>query len=240
VIAAIKRLFQPVVYWGVALSARYYGRLFWRVRVRGRENIPKSGPLLVAVTHESVLDPVIVGSELSRQLRFLARNTLFGPRGQIKLHGRVLQYVGAVPIEREGGGARDALRAARTCLQAGEAVLIFPEGTRSPDGTVQRFRRGVGMIARSSGCPVLPVSIDGSHRLWRKGSKLPRLWGGPVHLRYGKPVTYDKTTSAEDVAAQLRGVILDLRGVRGEPAGDGAGLAVPAGDGASQGSAAGS
>lgn len=233
-------MLQRLAYACVAFGFRWLGRLLWGVRVEGRENVPRKGPLLVAVTHESMLDPVIVGSELPRPLRYLARNTLFGPRGEIRLHGRVLLFAGAVPIEREGGGARDTIRVARDLLEQGDAVLIFPEGTRSPDGRVQRFRRGAGLIARAAGCPVLPVSIDGSRLLWQKGSRLPRLWGGPVRVRIGAPLTFDRTTTAEDLVARLRDVILDLRGTRDQDsAGDGAEDGASTGGGPSRGGAAG-
>ena len=193
------------------------------MRPEGRRHVPREGPCLVAVSHESVLDPIIVGAVLPRPLRYLARNTLFGPRGEIRLHGRFLQVLGAGPIERAAGGARDTIRLALRLLEQGEAVLIFPEGTRSRDGSVQRFRRGVGLIARAAGCPVVPVSLDGSRLLWRRGARLPRLVGGPVRVRFGAPVTYGKTTRAEEVANDVRRRILDLRGLRAEPAGDGAG-----------------
>ncbi len=220
-----------------ALLGRMAGRLLWGVRLEGAEHLPTEGGVLLAMSHESVLDPVIVGSYLApRQVRFLGRNTLFGKNGRTSLFGRALLLVGAVPIEREGGGARDVLRLSRNLLEAGEMVLIFPEGTRSPDGKVRRFRRGVGMIARSAGCAVLPISIEGSHRLWKKGARLPRLRGGPVRLRLGAPQTYDKTTSAEDIAADLRQRVLALRD---DPAGDGAGVSEAAGDGIPRGDAAG-
>ncbi len=229
------RILSSIIYWGIALSVRYGGRVFWGLRVAGREHVPAAGPLIVAVTHESVLDPLLAGAATSRRLRFLARNTLFGPRGEIKQHGRVLLFVGAVPIERDGGGARDTIRAARKLLSEGQAVLIFPEGTRSRDGNVQRFRRGVGLIARAAKCPVLPISIDGSRLLWQKGHRFPRFVGGPVRVTIGAPVTYDKTTSAEDIATELRGMILGLRGTReDEPAGDGAGVHESAGGSSSE------
>ena len=232
-------MLKALAYWSVALPVRYLGWIFWGLRVEGRQHARVDGPLLVAVTHESVLDPMIAGAAMPRMLRFLARNTLFGPRGEVKFHGRVLKFVGAVPIERDGGGARETLRLARSLLDQGDAVLIFPEGTRSKDGNIQPFRKGVAMIARAAQCPVLPISIDGSRHLWRKGAKLPRLMGGPVRVRIGAPVTYDKTTSAEDVVSHLRDTILDLRGSKASrthdgPAGDGAGPDPSTGGGASQ------
>jgi len=221
-------------------------RIFWGARVTGQHHVPAKGALIIAVTHESVLDPPLTSAFVPRKLRFLARSSLFGAEGEYSAWGRFIRKLGAVPIER-GGSGRSTLRTAKKLLQDGWAVLIFPEGTRSTDGELQPFRRGVGLMARSAKCAVLPISMHGTGRIWPKGQKLPRLFGGPVHVNIGAPLTFDKTTSAEDIAAQLRDVILDLRastaenggrnqsGPHVEPsAGDGAELDVASGGGSSQ------
>ena len=206
---------QRRTYRAVQWMLRVVGRVFWGVRTSGRENVPREGAVLLAVSHESVLDPMLVGSFVPRFVRYLARNTLFGKRvkdgGAPALHGRVLLYAGAVPIEREGGGARAVLRTARTLLGAGEAMLIFPEGTRSSDGRLQRFRRGAGMIARATGCVVVPVSIEGAHALWPRGRRFPKLFGGPVRIAFGAPVRYTRDDAAEAIALDLRERVLELR-----------------------------
>jgi len=208
---------SPFWYWLATFLSRWVGRIFWGARVSGTHHVPAEGALIVAVTHESVLDPPFASGFVPRKMRFLARSSLFGPEGEYSAWGRFLLKLGAVPIER-GGGARATLRTARKLLRRGDAVLIFPEGTRSTDGEVQPFRRGIGLMARSAKCAVLPVSLRGSRRIWPKGRKFPRVFGGPVHVKIGAPLTFDKTTSAEEIATQLRDVILDLRGTG---AGDG-------------------
>ncbi len=210
---------RPAFYRTARFLAHVVGRALWGVRVAGREHVPATGALLVAVSHESVLDPVVVGAEFPRTLRFLARNTLFGPRGEVRWYGRAIGALGAVPIERDGGGARDTLRLALELLRQGDAVLIFPEGTRSPDGRLQEFRKGVALIARAAGCPVLPVGLRGTRDLWRKGAKLPRLFGGPVQVHIGAPVTYGDDTRPDDVLADLRERIVALRGADEAPPG---------------------
>jgi len=197
-------------YWLTTFLSRWIGRIFWGARVTGRHHVPADGALIIAVTHESVLDPPFASGFVPRKMRFLARSSLFGPEGEYTAWGRFLLKLGAVPIERSGG-ARATLRTARDLLRRGESVLIFPEGTRSADGEVQPFRRGVGLMARSAKCAILPVSLDGSRRIWPKGKKFPRIFGGPVYVTIGAPLTFDRTTSAEDIAVQLRDVILDLR-----------------------------
>ena len=133
-------------------------RPYWRLGLVGPvDKIPRQGGLLLASNHQSFLDPWFIGISFPRMIRYLARDTLFGPRGQMRLHGRVLRYVGAVPIKRDGGGARETLRAAHEQLAAGEVLLIFPEGTRTRDGSLQRCRRGVGMPAVTNSAWSMPI-----------------------------------------------------------------------------------
>lgn len=195
---------------------RCVSRLVWRVRVEGVERIPLDGPLIIAPTHESVLDPMVVGAHLPRGLRYMARRTLFvrqTPDGERRkpIASAFARWAWVIEVDLEAGG-RDAVRKCLEALAAGDAVLIFPEGTRSTTGEVKEFETGVGLIALRSGAPVMPISVDGTRRIWGKGMKYPRLGAGPVRLVFGEPVKYERPTKAEDVAADLRRRILDLRG----------------------------
>jgi 1-acyl-sn-glycerol-3-phosphate acyltransferase len=187
----------------------------WKVTAEGRDRIPLEGPIIVAPTHESFLDPLLMGAYLPRGLRYMARRTLFvRVKDGRERRSRFLTWLGRVcyviEVDREGGG-REAVRACLDCLAQGDAVLIFPEGTRSEDGAVREFQPGVGMLALRSGAPVVPVSIDGTRRVWPRGRSRPRLGAGPVRLVYGEPVRYERPTKGEDAAADLRRRVLDLR-----------------------------
>jgi 1-acyl-sn-glycerol-3-phosphate acyltransferase len=192
------------------------GRLVWQVRAQGIERIPATGALIVAPTHESFLDPLVVGCYLPRGMRYMARRTLFvkiddhGERRRLfaSWFGR---WAGVIEIDRDGGD-RSALKKCAEALAAGEAVLVFPEGTRSTDGQVREFRKGVALLALRSGAPVLPVSVEGTRRIWGKGRRLPRFGRGPVRLVYGEPVRYQRPLDPEEAAADLRRRVLDLRG----------------------------
>ena len=145
-------------------------RAVWKVRVEGVERIPRTGALIVAPTHESFLDPMIVGAYLPRGLRYMARRSLFVAEKDGKERRRLLasafaRWAYVIELDREGAD-RDAVRKCIEALAEGDAVLIFPEGTRSLDGTVQQFRPGVALIALRSGASVLPISIEGSRRVW--------------------------------------------------------------------------
>lgn len=190
---------------------RGLGGALWRVRAEGRANIPSTGPVILATTHESFLDPLIVGAYSRRHTWYMARRSLFF-RGEKR--SRFLTWFaalwGVIEVDRDGTGL-GALRAAETKLREGEMVLIFPEGTRSKDGEVQDFRPGVGLLVRRTGARVVPVSIDGSRRIWPRGRKLPRFGAGPVRLVYGEPVAYDAEMDPKELTADIRRRVLDLR-----------------------------
>jgi 1-acyl-sn-glycerol-3-phosphate acyltransferase len=219
-------------------TLQFLGWALWKVKTEGRARVPVDGGLIVAPTHESYLDPLLVGAYVPRDLSFMARRTLFvkvdekGERRR-KLFSAWGRWAGVIELDREGAD-RDALKKALAALEEGRAVLVFPEGTRSTDGEVQEFRAGVALMALRSGAPVLPISIDGTRRIWGKGMKRPRFGAGPVRMAFGDPVKYERPAKAEDVAADLRRRILDLRsGGQTDGARDGAQSRGEAGGGSS-------
>lgn len=190
---------------------RGLGRVWWRVRAEGMERIPATGPVIFASTHESFLDPPIVGAYVRRHIWFMARRSLFfSGKERSRFRTWVGSLCGIIEVDRDGTGL-GALRGAEEKLREGGAVLIFPEGTRSEDGSVQEFRAGVGLLAKRTGAKVVPVSLDGTRRVWPRGKKLPSLRAGPVRLIYGDPVAYGETSEPKDVAEDLRRRILELR-----------------------------
>ncbi len=157
--------------------------LLFRLEVRGRENIPLQGPAIVAANHTSFLDPPLVGRAFfPRPLRYVARVSVF----RTPVIGWLARRLGALPLEHEGFAI--AMREIVSLLRRGEAILIFPEGTRSPDGRLQRAKAGVGFLARRAGCPVIPVSIRGAERALPRGRGLIR----PVHITVtiGSPMRF--------------------------------------------------
>jgi 1-acyl-sn-glycerol-3-phosphate acyltransferase len=156
--------------------------LGYRVRYSGLHNIPKSGGVLVVSNHQSHFDPPLVGIGCPRQMNYLARETLFafGPFGWL------LHSVGAIPIDRDGLGL-GGIKAALKCLKHGEMVLIFPEGTRSRDGEISKFRPGFTTLAVRAKASILPVAVEGAFAAWPRWQKLPRL--GRIRVRFGKPLS---------------------------------------------------
>jgi 1-acyl-sn-glycerol-3-phosphate acyltransferase len=159
-------------------------RLWFRLESRGREHVPATGPVLVVSNHQSVLDPPLIGGAAPRRLSFLAKAELF----RIPLLGRLIHALGARPVRREGADAQ-ALRTALATLQAGEALLVFPEGTRSETGRLGEAKAGAGMLAVLSGAPVVPVYIAGTGRSLPRGGAVPR--PVKVRVRFGPAMRFE-------------------------------------------------
>jgi len=166
-----------------AVVVRGIARAWFRLRVAGIENVPRTGPVILASNHVSFADPPLVGCALPRGIYFLARKSLF----DIPLLGWVIRRLNAVPVDRDGGGGT-GLKAILDRLSAGEGILLFPEGTRSPDGTVQPARAGVGLTVIKSDAPVVPVCVVGAFEAWGRHQAWPR--PRPVVVIYGKPMDF--------------------------------------------------
>ncbi len=160
--------------------------MWFRGDVSGVENIPTSGPFLLAGNHASHLDPPAIGSNVPRQIAFFARKTLW--------KGGVLSWwmdqAGCIPVDRDGGSDVSAIKRVLRTLQDGKALILFPEGTRSRDGSFQKPKSGVGMIACRAKVPVVPVRIFDSHKAWGRGGILNP--GVPVSITYGKPLQIEE------------------------------------------------
>ena len=192
-----RTLAQRVVYAVFRQLARLAGLLFFRLRCRGRHFIPRTGGVLVCANHQSVLDPVLVGLACNRRLNYLARRTLFRSR----LFGAFIRFLDAIPIDREGLGI-EGLRETLRRLRRGEMVLIFPEGTRTPDGELQPLKPGFFAVARRSGAALLPVAIDGAYQAWPRSRRLPL--PTRVTVEFGAPIAADQVaTLPQDVLLAL-------------------------------------
>jgi 1-acyl-sn-glycerol-3-phosphate acyltransferase len=163
---------------------RLAGAALFRLRCWGEEHFPAAGGVLVLCNHQSHFDPLIVGTCCPRRLNFLARETLF----RHALFRWLIVSLDAIPIDRDGlgmSGLKETLRR----LKRGEMVLVFPEGTRSPDGEIKRLKPGFSALARRGDVTLLPMAIDGAFQAWPRWRKLPRT--GVIHVVIGQPLTPD-------------------------------------------------
>jgi 1-acyl-sn-glycerol-3-phosphate acyltransferase len=171
--------------------ARLAAVVVFRMRCKGREKIPASGPLLVCANHQSFLDPVIVGLAFDRRLNYLARQTLF----RFAPFRLLIQFLDAIPLDREGLGLA-GLRESMRRIKRGEAVLLFPEGTRTLDGSVQPLQPGFCALARRGKVTVLPVGFDGAFDAWPRTAKLPS--ATKIHLCIGEPFSPEAIAELDD------------------------------------------
>jgi 1-acyl-sn-glycerol-3-phosphate acyltransferase len=183
----------------------WWGRVFirlggWTFRVEGMENLPSGGAVLVA-NHQSVVDIPMLLSAFPRPVRFLAKREL----GEIPLFGKAMAAAGNLFIDRDD--PRDAVRMLREAgarLRDGRLVVVFPEGTRSGDGSIGEFRPGAFHLAQKSGAPVVPVYIDGGYRAIPKGGIRVRPAG--LLVRVLPPISPEEGAggSKERIAAAVR------------------------------------
>lgn len=176
-------ILQRAVYWFGFLLFNLTFPFYFRFKVRGRENVPRKGPLLVASNHVSYLDPPVVGVAVPRILHYMAKSELF----RIPVFNGLIRFLNAFPVRR-GKPDRRALRYTLELLRMGEAVLTFPEGTRSKDGNLKPPEPGTGFVALLSRAPVLPVAVIGTDKALPSGC--PFLLPRRIEVRIGRPMTF--------------------------------------------------
>jgi 1-acyl-sn-glycerol-3-phosphate acyltransferase len=156
-------------------------RILWRFRVRGVENVPSDGGVIIAANHISYFDPPVLGCAAPRQLIFMAKSELF----EIPLFGRLISALGAYPIER-GKGDVAAIRRSVALLREGRAIAMFPEGTRNFGGK-SGVQAGVVLLASLTGVPIVPAYISGTEAVGRLR---------PITVTFGAPYRIERTEKA--------------------------------------------
>jgi len=191
---SLNRGVDPLVYRVIRALFVPFFLVYLRMQRIGREQLPQSGPLLLASNHRSFLDPFVIGTLVRRPVYYMAKRELFEKRWQ----AWVLNALGAFPVDR-GAGDGDALATARAILQRGDCVVVFPEGTRVRSGPLGEPHRGIGRLALETGAPVAPVAVFGSEHVRRGWRIRPRR----VRLRVGAPMLFPtlQSCSPEDAVA---------------------------------------
>jgi len=193
------------------LFARWWCRLFCvtflRMRFVGVGNVPSTGPYILAVNHQSFLDPLFAGIALKSQLCFMARDTLFKSR----IFGPLLKSVKAIPVRR-GQADISSIKMIIAKLKQGEGVCLFPEATRTTDGRIAPFKGGFSLLCRRGNSPVVPVLIDGAFECWPRHRKSFKI-GSKITVTYGQPISVEKITGMEDdaFAAMLTNTMRDMQ-----------------------------
>ncbi len=199
--------------WFFGFISRLSGFLFWLLyknEVYFSEPLPKGGAILAA-NHTSFFDPPIIGGTWPAEMHFLASDYLF----RVPLLAPLIKALNSHPVSR-GSGDIAAFRLTANLLKEGKKVAVFPEGTRSKDGKLQEFKRGVAKLSFLSHAAVIPIYIEGTDKIWGRSHKLPKLWG-KTRIFYGKalyPETYkhmEKREAEEKLTYDLKESILELQ-----------------------------
>jgi 1-acyl-sn-glycerol-3-phosphate acyltransferase len=158
-----------------------FSRLFWRMSIEGRDNVPAHGAFVLAPVHRSNVDTLLVAGLTRRRLRYMGKDTLW----KIGWIGRIFSALGAFPVRR-GTIDREALRRCSEVLAGGEPLVVFPEGTRQSGHQVADLFEGAAYLSLRAGVPIVPVGIGGSEAAMPRGSRLMR--PVKVHLVVGAPI----------------------------------------------------
>ncbi len=170
-------------YWTGHYLAFVLGRLFFRFRVLHRERRILTGPVIVAMNHQSYLDPPLAGIASGRAVYFLARKTLL----DVAVLGWILPKLNVVPVDQQGTD-RSALKALIRILKNGRGTVVFPEGARTLDGNLQPALPGLGFVIAKTRAPVLPMRIFGAHEALPRGGG--RLRFHPITIVIGEPLRF--------------------------------------------------
>jgi 1-acyl-sn-glycerol-3-phosphate acyltransferase len=172
-------------------------RTYFRWWIFNADRVPLSGPVILASNHASYLDPPLVGAALERDISYLARESLF----RFPVVGAVLRSWNSVPVDREGGGA-SGLRAILDRLLAGGGIILFPEGTRSQDGSLQPARSGIGLTVIKSKAPVVPVRVFGTFEAYGRHLKFPK--PHRVMVKFGQPMDFKAQRTEAKTCSKAR------------------------------------
>ena len=186
-------------------------RLAYRPRVTGLANIPRTGPVIIAANHVSFADEIFTPLAARRQVFYFAKAEYFNSSGvRGRAMGAFFRGLGQVPVER--GDTRSAAASVDVgvdVLRAGQALGIYPEGTRSPDGRLYKFRTGVARLAIRSAAPVVPVGLVGTRDVQPPGDK--RWHRAPVEVHFGAPLDFSGREADERSARKLRAIAEEIR-----------------------------
>jgi 1-acyl-sn-glycerol-3-phosphate acyltransferase len=187
------------------LLARPAVTLLFELNVYGRKYIPRKGGVLLVANHQSYLDPVLIGVYLARPMSYLAKSELFANRH----FGWFIRSLNAFPV-KQGAGDVGAVRETIRRLREGHMLSIFPEGSRTEDGTIGPMLPGAALVVKKAGVPIVPVAIHGSYDAWPKGHRI--FHPGYVSVMYGPPM--DVSGLKADQITQL--IDRTLRGMHAE------------------------
>ena len=217
--AGERKMFEKAVryvwYWLSGWTCRLFCIFFFNFRAYGKENVPHKGAILLVSNHQSYLDPILCGVSLTRQMHYLARDSLFGNWFFCWL----ISSLNAIPVRR-GEPSLSTMKKVISRLRGGYGVCLFPEGTRTPDGKIAAFKPGFGLLRRRGNAAIVPVMIDGAFECWPRHKKM--FSRGSIVVWYGEVITAEEAKNMGDeelagtVTERLRQMQTQCREKRGK------------------------
>ncbi len=197
-------IWKTPTYWIVQRITQALLFLICRLRIRGRQHVPKTGGAVFASNHQSTMDIPIIAAANKRHVCFVARETL----AESKAIAILMRECGAVLIER-GATDRKALRDMAEHLKLGDLLAVFPEGTRTVDGSLSEFKRGAVLTAKKAGVPIIPTGITGAMDAMPRGKMFARF--RRVAVEFGEPIDPTLPDAQERLVAAVQKLVGDGR-----------------------------
>lgn len=188
---------DKIAYHTVRTIVTVFCRVWCRMTIEGRENLPASGPFILAPTHRSIIDTPVASGVYRRRMRFMGADKWWSNR----YFGKLLTALGGFPVSR-GSADREALRRCISVIEGGEPLVLFPEGERKSGLVVQPLFEGAAYVAMKTGVPIIPVGIGGSERAMPKGTKF--IYPRKMYVIVGAPLTIAPTDSPKEQRAAAR------------------------------------
>ncbi len=206
-------VWRPLYWLGYSLFKTLF-RLLGRYEVHGLENVPTAGGAVIAGNHCSYLDPPVVGCGLKRPTYFMGKKELF----EVPVLGWLIRRTGCFPVDRDKQD-KEAIRMALSVLKGGNVLVMFPEGTRSPDGTLQPPSGvGVALVASRAGVPIIPVAVRGTYQAYPPGAKF--VHRANISVTYGRPIETARPEGQkahkEELVALTDRVMAEIAGMQAE------------------------
>jgi len=169
-------------------------KIFWRMEIKGIENLPENGGFIIASNHVSYLDPAVLVASLNRKIYFITKKEVF----KNAFLSFILNKLNAFSVDRDNVDML-AFKKAMNILREEKVLGIFPEGTRSSNGELQELKLGAIKIAMKTGVPILPVGISGTHKIYPRGIKFPILFKHKIIVKYGALQHFNKLKSKNKI-----------------------------------------
>ncbi len=181
---------QQSVYLALRLFYRCFFSLCYRLEISGAEHLDKVEGALIASSHASFFDPPLIACSAPHPVHFLARESLF----QVWILGALIRRLNTHPIQ--GTSSAKSIRTVVDLIKEGSQVVIFPEGSRSIDGSLQPIERGMSLIVSRAECPIIPCYIDGAYEAWGRHRRFPKPWG-KIRVAFGEPIPFEQFASLD-------------------------------------------